>query len=117
MFVLLLIWSALSLSLSLSLSGCEYGDKAIWCSQMNLDAKRCKPNDLGDQCCGSCAKLFPGGIPEDVPGAPPAGGSATCPHGNLADYCSTIQASQCYEAESVCCLACEKLQTGSAGIE
>lgn len=37
--------------------GCEYGDKAPWCSTMTLSAALCNQGNTKDLCCSSCKKF------------------------------------------------------------
>jgi len=101
---------------------CQYGDKVDWCTTQSLTAKDCQSGTkLSDQCCGTCAKKFPPGSSPtsiiDNENKPTGGGSATCPEGDKATYCSEMKGSpkKCYQAHDVCCDTCEKLSSHVKG--
>jgi hypothetical protein len=105
-----------------NVKGCEYGDTVPWCASQELDASACRPSsDMGQKCCGSCAAKFPNGISPNAEqpshGQHPAGGTAKCPQGDLADYCLQLKdhREQCYTSEDVCCATCEQLSSNIAG--
>lgn len=98
--------------------GCEYGDRVTWCESQELDAKSCsKDSDLGKKCCGTCSKKqFTGAGTNNVDVQEPGnGGSATCPQGDTADWCATMEPHKCYTSKSTCCSTCEKLAASVGG--
>ena len=95
-------------------AGCEYGDRATWCSSVGVTASRCTPSDLGEQCCGTCNQLVPGGVQQEPTNQQPAT-NADCPQGDQASYCATIASENCYSAAQTCCISCAKYKTNIPG--
>jgi len=86
------------------MAGCEYGDRAAWCSTYeDLD---CSVEDQRQQCCGTCAQRT------DPPVTP---GDGSCPLGDGANFCSTMPAMDCYYYSDLCCQTCPTHYTGIEG--
>jgi len=44
-------------------SGCEFGDKATWCSTTLTDGSQCYDAKKADTCCSTCGHLRSYGLP------------------------------------------------------
>ncbi|KAK7112926.1 hypothetical protein V1264_012300 [Littorina saxatilis] len=74
-------------------TGCEYGDRASWCSTPSSEG--CYDNE--ETCCGTCKK-YETSIP-------------SCEYGDRASWCSTISANACHLNGDTCCRSCADQQS------
>lgn len=89
------------LKISPPIAGCEYGDKASWCSNYVRGPGECQRPEVAQLCCLSCARYL---------STQPTTTTARPSCQDNANWCPSLYAGQCYDAsvERVCCATCSR---------
>ena len=90
------------------IAGCEFGDRASWCSQSNSLSNSCTDPGFASTCCKSCAS-----ITKNSAGNAPSGNFPA--KGDLLGDCSSKRMDQCYTLAGSCCTTCQSYYTNIKG--
>jgi len=95
-------------------AGCDFGDRATWCSQTSSLSDSCKDPGWASTCCKSCASFV--AASGSSRSTPTIGTGESSVKADLSGDCSSKTSDQCYTLAGSCCTTCYRHYTDIKGL-